>query len=121
MKTKRMFEYVFSIGLLLLMVIYMISGLMKDARYELFHIIVWDVLIVYAIRDILVHVLRIMEDSEEIDVTYIILLSLQLIISTIMVILISSWINITIISILIGIFMLGILFLRIMEKVSNRD
>ena len=120
MKTKRLFEYVFSIGLLLLMAIYLISGL-KDSKHELFHIIAWDVLIIYTIKDILVHVLRIMENSEELDITYIVLLSWQLLISTIIVIIISSWINITVMSTIIGIFMIVLLSLKLADNLSNRD
>lgn len=119
-------KYLFEGSIISLSILYIIvyGGMYKD---NMFHIMVWNVLNIVFWRELYRIVMRKAYDDEDDGVFAVVIMFLnstiaiiQIIVSSIIIYMISSWVNITIMSIIAVVFLWAIIKIRIIVSLSDR-
>lgn len=128
MKTKfnRSMKYLFESSIILLSVMYIVryGGMYKE---NLFHIIVWNIFNILFWRELYRIVMQKAYDDENDGVFAVMIMFLnstlaifQIIISSIIICMISSWMNITLMSIVAVVFLWNVIKIKIIINLSDR-
>jgi len=128
MKTKvyRMSKYVFETIIIVLSIIYIVvyGGMYKE---NVFHIAVWNILNIIFWRELYRTAMRKSYDDEDDGVMTVVIMFInsmisivQIIAASIIICMISNWINITIMGIITIVFFMKIIKVKILLRLSDR-